>query len=121
MGVVRVNSGIYVGLESRKDETIRLRYNTADDVIVTFEQARILISTLNSILNRVAREEREDEGQNENEYIMTNKEIVNNMQKEFEDILYQHEKSCYNNSNYIMIDKQNIQKYLDWIKNSTEE
>jgi len=97
MGVERLYHGIYVGMESRKDETIRLRYNNANDLIITFEQARNLLTVLNSIFNKIVREKLEDEGQNENEYIMTSKEIIN-----------------------IMIDKQNIQKYLDWIKNSEE-
>ena len=120
MGIERVYHGIYVGIESREDETIRLSYNTAKEVIITFEQARNLISTLNKVLNKVAREEREFEGQNENEYVMTCKEITNNMQEEFKNILYQHERSCYEKSNYIMIDRQNIEKYLNWIRNSEE-
>jgi len=98
MGVERLYHGIYVGMESRKDETIRLRYNNANDLIITFEQARNLLTVLNSIFNK-----------------------INNMQETFEDILYQHKRSCYRESNFIMIDKQNIEKYLDWIKNSTEE
>ena len=120
MGVERVYHGIYAGIESRQEETIRLHYNTADDIIITFEQARNLISTLNSILNKVAKQEREFEGQNENEYVMTCKEIANNMQEEFKDILYQHERSCYEKSNYIMIDRQDIEKYLNWIRNSKD-
>jgi len=120
MSIVHVYHGIFVGVESRKEETVRLRYNS-EDLIITFEQARNLISTLNSVLNRVAREEREFEGQNENEYEMTSKEIINNMQEEFEGMLSQHEGSCYAKSNYILLDRQRIEKYLNWISNSEEK
>jgi len=120
MGVERVYHGIFVGIESREEETVRLRYNS-EDLIITFEQASKLISTLNRVLNRVAREEREFEGQNKNEYEMTSKEIINNMQEEFEDVLSEHEGSCYAKSNFILLDRQKIEKYLNWISNSKEK
>ena len=59
--------------------------------------------------------EKNIEGLNwDNEYKMTKKELINNLKLEFESMLFS------SNSIHVTIDRRNINKYLDWIRNSKE-